>query len=136
MPQNSIELLQKLMEKYSRVFMSFAGKQGVPYDDVEDIVMASFWSCYKGGYLEKMTEPEIKKVLVRIVYNKCMDYHRKAAPTDIAAIEDCETGGCRLIPIFSPDNKRMRQSAELLAFSGLWFSAGLSHSLFVSNFRA
>ena len=45
-------------------------------------------------------------------------------------------GGCRLIPIFSPDNKRMRQSAELLAFSGLWFSAGLSHSLFVSNFRA
>ena len=24
MPQNSIELLQKLMEKYSRVFMSFA----------------------------------------------------------------------------------------------------------------
>ena len=44
--------------------------------------------------------------------------------------------GCRLIPIFSPDNKRMRQSAELLAFSGLWFSAGLSHSLFVSNFRA
>lgn len=82
MPQNSIELLQKLMEKYSRVFMSFAGKQGVPYDDVEDIVMASFWSCYKGGYLEKMTEPEIKKVLVRIVYNKCMDYHRKAAPTD------------------------------------------------------
>lgn len=91
MPQNSIELLQKLMEKYSRVFMSFAGKQGVPYDDVEDIVMASFWSCYKGGYLEKMTEPEIKKVLVRIVYNKCMDYHRKAAPTDIAAIEDCET---------------------------------------------
>ena len=45
------------------------------------------------------------------------------------------TGGCRLIPIFSPDNKRMRQSAELLAFSGLWFSAGLSHSLFVSNFR-
>lgn len=61
MPQNSIELLQKLMEKYSRVFMSFAGKQGVPYDDVEDIVMASFWSCYKGGYLEKMTEPEIKR---------------------------------------------------------------------------
>lgn len=61
MPQNSIELLQKLMEKYSRVFMSFAGKQGVPYDDVEDIVMASFWSCYKGGYLEKMTEPEKKK---------------------------------------------------------------------------
>lgn len=89
MPQNSIELLQKLMEKYSRVFMSFAGKQGVPYDDVEDIVMASFWSCYKSGYLEKMTEPEIKRVLIRIVYNKCMDYHRKAAPTDIAAIEDC-----------------------------------------------
>ena len=51
MPQNSIELLQKLMEKYSRVFMSFAVKQGVPYDDVEDIVMASFWSCYKSGYL-------------------------------------------------------------------------------------
>ena len=49
MPQNSIELLQKLMEKYSRVFMSFAGKQGVPYDDVEDIVMASFWSCYKAA---------------------------------------------------------------------------------------
>lgn len=70
MPQNSIELLQKLMEKYSRVFMSFAVKQGVPYDDVEDIVMASFWSCYKSGYLEKMTEPEIKRVLVRIVYTE------------------------------------------------------------------
>lgn len=78
MPQNSIELLQKLMEKYSRVFMSFAVKQGVPYDDVEDIVMASFWSCYKSGYLEKMTEPEIKRVLVRIVYNKMHGLSQKS----------------------------------------------------------
>lgn len=91
MPQNSVELLQKLMEKYSRVFMSFAGKQGVPYDDVEDIVMASFWSCYKSGYLERMTEEEFKRAMARIVYNKCMDYHRKTIPADIAAIDDCET---------------------------------------------
>ena len=61
MPQNSIELLQKLMEKYSRVFMSFAGKQGVPYDDVEDIVMASFWSCYKGGLPGKDDRARNKK---------------------------------------------------------------------------
>ena len=46
MPQDKDELLQVLITKYAQMYMKLAYAIGVPYDDVEDIVMEAFWSFY------------------------------------------------------------------------------------------
>lgn len=43
MPQDKDELLQVLITKYAQMYMKLAYAIGVPYDDVEDIVMEAFW---------------------------------------------------------------------------------------------
>ena len=42
MPQDKDELLQVLITKYAQMYMKLAYAIGVPYDDVEDIVMEAF----------------------------------------------------------------------------------------------
>ena len=78
MPQDKDELLQVLITKYAQMYMKLAYAIGVPYDDVEDIVMEAFWSFYRADYGEKLeSEKAIKVMLARIVENKCIDYFRK-----------------------------------------------------------
>ena len=75
MPQDKDELLQVLITKYAQMYMKLAYAIGVPYDDVEDIVMEAFWSFYRadyGGKLER--EKTIKKMVGRIFGNKSIDY--------------------------------------------------------------
>ena len=50
MPQDKDELLQVLITKYAQMYMKLAYAIGVPYDDVEDIVMEAFWSFYRADY--------------------------------------------------------------------------------------
>ena len=60
------------------MYMKLAYAIGVPYDDVEDIVMEVFWSFYRADYGGKLeSEKAIKVMLARIVENKCIDYFRK-----------------------------------------------------------
>ena len=78
MPQDKDELLQVLITKYAQMYMKLAYAIGVPYDDVEDIVMEAFWSFYRADYGGKLeSEKAIKVMLARIVENKCIDYFRK-----------------------------------------------------------
>ena len=74
MPQDKDELLQVLITKYAQMYMKLAYAIGVPYDDVEDIVMEAFWSFYRADYGGKLeSEKAIKVMLARIVENKCID---------------------------------------------------------------
>ena len=52
MPQDKDELLQVLITKYAQMYMKLAYAIGVPYDDVEDIVMEAFWSFYVNSAFE------------------------------------------------------------------------------------
>ena len=54
MPQDKDELLQVLITKYAQMYMKLAYAIGVPYDDVEDIVMEAFWSFYRADYGGKL----------------------------------------------------------------------------------
>ena len=68
MPQDKDELLQVLITKYAQMYMKLAYAIGVPYDDVEDIVMEAFWSFYRADYGGKLeSEKAIKVMLARIV---------------------------------------------------------------------
>ena len=49
MPQDKDELLQVLITKYAQMYMKLAYAIGVPYDDVEDIVMESILVVLPGG---------------------------------------------------------------------------------------
>ena len=51
MPRNNEELLHELIKKYARLYMKMAKDKGIPFDDVEDIVMDAFWSFYRSKHL-------------------------------------------------------------------------------------
>ena len=75
MPQDKDELLQVLITQYAQMYMKLAYAIGVPFDDVEDIVMEAFWSFYRADYGWKLeNEKVVKAMLSSIVDNKCIDY--------------------------------------------------------------
>ena len=63
MPQDKDELLQVLITKYAQMYMKLAYAIGVPYDDVEDIVMEAFWSFYRADYGGKLESEKAIKVM-------------------------------------------------------------------------
>ena len=63
MPQDKDELLQVLITKYAQMYMKLAYAIGVPYDDVEDIVMEAFWSFYRADYGGKLESEKAIKVI-------------------------------------------------------------------------
>ena len=77
MQQKDITMLQALMRKYERMYMKLACEYGVRYDDAEDVVMEAYMAYYQSDNYEKLDEDNAKNVLARIVFNKCIDYHRK-----------------------------------------------------------
>lgn len=91
MPQDKAKLLQELMDKYARMYMKLAYNRGVPYDDVEDVVMAAFYSFYKSDRFGELSESESKLVMAEAVRNKCTDYYRKNSRAILIGIEDCES---------------------------------------------
>lgn len=91
MPQDKSKLLQELMDKYARMYMKLAYNRGVPYDDVEDIVMAAFYSFYRSDKFGELSEKENKLIMAEIVRNKCTDYYRKNGRAELVGIDDCES---------------------------------------------
>ena len=65
MPQDKDELLQVLITKYAQMYMKLAYAIGVPYDDVEDIVMEAFWSFYRADYGGKLESEKAIKVITQ-----------------------------------------------------------------------
>jgi len=90
MPQDKGELLQELMDKYARMYMKLAHNRGVPYDDVEDIVMDAFYSFYKSERFGTLSDAENKLMMAEIVRNKCTDYYRKNSRAEFVGIDECE----------------------------------------------
>ena len=70
MLQDKDELLQALITEYAQMYMKLAVSIGVPYDDVEDIVMEAFWSFYRADYIGKLENEKLLRqcwhVLLRI----------------------------------------------------------------------
>ena len=69
MPQDKDELLQVLITKYAQMYMKLAYAIGVPYDDVEDIVMEAFWSFYRADYGCKLRSNGMPVPLLRNGYS-------------------------------------------------------------------
>lgn len=101
MPQDKDELLQVLITQYAQMYMKLAYAIGVPFDDVEDIVMEAFWSFYRADYGGKLeNEKVVKAMLARIVENKCIDYFRKEKRS-IRPNEDEDLSELEIIADFS-----------------------------------
>lgn len=89
MPQDKNELLRELIDKYARMYMKLAYNRGVPYDDVEDVVMDAFWAFSRMEQFGTLDDKGNRLVLARIVRNKCTDYYRKYGRVELIGIEDC-----------------------------------------------
>lgn len=101
MPQDKDELLQVLITQYTQMYMKLAYAIGVPFDDVEDIVMEAFWSFYRADYGGKLENKKVvKAMLARIVENKCIDYFRKEKRS-IRPNEDEDLSELEIIADFS-----------------------------------
>lgn len=90
MPHKDTNMLQNLVEKYAKLYMQLACRNGVPYDDAEDVVMESFWAFYDSEHYGKLDEQETKYMIARIVKNKCIDYYRKNKNDTEMVVEDSE----------------------------------------------
>lgn len=90
MPQDKNELLQELIDKYARMYMQMAYRRGVPYDDVEDVVMDAFWSFSRMEKFGTLDDTGNRLMLARIVINKCTDHYRKYGRAEMIGIDDCE----------------------------------------------
>ena len=77
MPQKDDKLLQYLIEKYAKLFINLAIRNGAPHDSAEDIVMDSFWSFYDSDHYGNLDETASRIMMARIVKNKCIDRYRK-----------------------------------------------------------
>lgn len=89
MPQEKEELLQELLERYSKLHMKQAFNSGVPYDDVEDVVLEAYWSFYQSRHFGNLSEEETKVMMAHIVRNKCRDYYRKNRHMETVGIDEC-----------------------------------------------
>lgn len=89
MPQDKDEMLRELIEKYAKMYMKYAYSRGVPYDDVEDVVMDAFWAFYDSEHFGKLSEEGTKAMIARIIRNKSIDLYRKNSHYETVGIEDC-----------------------------------------------
>ena len=71
MPQDKDELLQALITEYAQMYMKLAVSIGVPYDDVEDIVMEAFWSFYRADYIGKLLPVLLVQFPVGVEFGIC-----------------------------------------------------------------
>ena len=67
MPQDKDELLQVLITQYAQMYMKLAYAIGVPFDDVEDIVMEAFWSFYRADYGGKLENEKVVKAMLPVL---------------------------------------------------------------------
>lgn len=95
MQQKINELLLSMYEEHQASLRVLAKSYGVPDKDVDDVVQETF-IAYFGPYSLEWTPGRKKAMLVRILKNRCVDYHRKSRNMDTISInseefiEDCK----------------------------------------------
>lgn len=75
MQQKTNELLQSMYEEHQAALRVLARAYGVPDKDVDDVVQETFIAYFEHYSLE-WTPNRKRAMLVRILKNRCMDYHR------------------------------------------------------------
>lgn len=94
MQQKINELLLSMYEEYQAPLRILARSYGIPDKDIDDVVQETFIS-YFGHYSLEWTSDRKRAMLVRILKNRCVDYHRKRQNAETVSInseefiEDC-----------------------------------------------
>lgn len=74
--------------QYQKFLRRIAYKFNVPVDDIEDMVHDTFLSYARSDYSLGLPENEMRKLLGRILRNRCIDFHRTAKRHGCYSIDD------------------------------------------------
>lgn len=88
MPREKDEQLRVLVEKYAKICMKIAYDNGVPYDDVEDVVMEVFWVYYRSKYFGELDELGAKRMLACMVKRRSVDFFRRNSHYSKVSLEE------------------------------------------------
>lgn len=90
MEQDRDGLFRSIYDRYYRILRTVASREGVPYDELDDVVQEAFLAYYRYYFSEDRPEEEKKSLLVRIVKNKSYDYFRrcKSRPSSAMDVDD------------------------------------------------
>lgn len=78
MQQEQNDLLQSLYEGYQGVLRHVAFHDGIPYDDLDDIIQDTFVAFIRnyGAVVSEWNDTQRKSMLMRILKNRVADYYR------------------------------------------------------------
>ena len=80
--------LKRCTDQYQTPLRKLAYRYNVPVDDIEDMVHDTFLSYARSDYSLELPPDEMRKLLSRILKNRCIDFHRSAKRRNCYSIDD------------------------------------------------
>lgn len=79
---------EEMYNQYQTPLRKLAYRYNVPVDDIEDMVHDTFLSYARSDYSLELPPDEMRKLLSRILKNRCIDFHRSAKRRNCYSIDD------------------------------------------------
>lgn len=94
--EDTIELREELNQRFREIHNQYyallrltAGRKGIPYDEIDDMLQETFLSYYQHYSLD-LEDEHIRYILLKILKNRCIDYWRAWGSKDITCLEPQE----------------------------------------------
>lgn len=82
------ERFEDMYSNYQLTLRKIAYKNNIPYDDIEDMVHDTFLAYARSDYSLELPADEMKKLLARILKNRCIDFHRSTKRRGCYSLDD------------------------------------------------
>lgn len=82
---------EEMYNQYQTPLRKLAYRYNVPVDDIEDMVHDTFLSYARSDYSLELPPDEMRKLLSRILKNRCIDFHRSAKRRNCYSIDVTDT---------------------------------------------
>ena len=79
---------EAMYNQYQTPLRKLAYRYNIPVDDIEDMVHDTFLSYARSDYSLELPPDEMRKLLSRILKNRCIDFHRSAKRRSCYSIDD------------------------------------------------
>ena len=78
----------EMYQEYHMVLRSIAYRSNIPKEEIEDIIHDTFLAYARSDYSMELPEEDRKKLLIRMLKNRCIDYHRSVKRHGLCSMDD------------------------------------------------